>query len=238
VTSGPGSPALLRPPDGRAAWREARAFLELPGLLLRAPSLSRAPRGDGGPVMVLPGYGTGDGATAILRAYLSRLGHDVRPWGLGRNDGDVPALLPRVVERVAALAQETGRPVRLVGWSLGGYLAREASRDLPDAVDRVITLGTPVVGGPRYTLAARAYRRRGDDLDAIEAAVASRDDVPLTRPVLALYSRRDGIVSWQACIDRRNACVEHVEVETSHLGFVLSATVLLLLATRLAAAAR
>jgi pimeloyl-ACP methyl ester carboxylesterase len=188
--------------------------------------------------MVLPGYGTGDGATAILRAYLSWLGHDVRPWGLGRNDGEVPALLPRVVARVAALAQETGRPVRLVGWSLGGYLAREASRDLPSAVDSVITLGAPVVGGPRYTLAARAYRRRGVDLDAIEAAVASREDVPLTRPVLALYSRRDGIVSWQACIDRRNAGVEHVEVETSHLGFVLSATVLLLVATRLAGAAR
>jgi pimeloyl-ACP methyl ester carboxylesterase len=237
VTRASVPPATLRPPDGGAAWREVLGLLELPGLVLRARSLSRAPRGDGGPVMVLPGYGTGDGATAILRAYLGRLGHDVRPWGLGRNDGDVPVLLPRVVERVAALAQEAGRPVRLVGWSLGGYLAREASRDLPAAVDRVITLGAPVVGGPKYTLAARSYRRRGVDLDALEAAAASREEVPLIRPVVALYSRRDGVVAWQACIDRRNACVENVEVETSHLGFVLSASVFLVVATRLAGAA-
>jgi pimeloyl-ACP methyl ester carboxylesterase len=227
----------LRAPGRGAIYREALGLLEIPRFLRRAPALARAPRGDGAPVMVLPGHGTGDGATAVLRAYLRQLGHDVRPWGLGRNGGDVPALLPRVVEGVAALARETGRPVRLVGWSLGGYLAREASRDLPGAVDRVVTLGAPVIGGPKYTLAAGAYRRRGVDLDAVEVAVASREEVPLVRPVLAVYTRRDGVVAWQACIDDRNGCVEHVEVETSHLGLVFSAQVFLIVARWLSAAA-
>jgi pimeloyl-ACP methyl ester carboxylesterase len=230
--------APIRPPDPGRAWREVSGLLEIPRLLLRAPALARAPRGDGGPVMVLPGYGTGDRSTAILRAYLAWLGHDVRPWGLGRNDGDVPRLLPRVVERVGSLARETGRPVRLVGWSLGGYLAREASRDVPSAVDRVVTLGAPVVGGPKYTLTARSYRRRGIDLDAIEAAVEAREEVPLLRPVLAVYSRRDGVVAWQACVDTRNRCVEHVEVESSHLGLGFSPVVYLIVARRLAGPAR
>jgi pimeloyl-ACP methyl ester carboxylesterase len=223
----------LHAPDRRAAWGEVAGLLELPRLLLRAPSLARAPRGDGGPVMVLPGFATGDGATSILRGYLSFLGHDVHPWGLGRNDGDVPRLLALLVSRVAALRSSTGLPVRLVGWSLGGYLAREVSREIPSDVDRVVTLGAPVVGGPKYTLAARAYRRRGADMDAIEAAVDAREAVPLTRPVSAIYSRRDRVVAWQACVDERNGCVDHVEVSSTHLGLGFSPDVYLLVATHL-----
>jgi pimeloyl-ACP methyl ester carboxylesterase len=183
---------------------------------------------------VLPGFATDDFATALLRGYLSFLGHDARPWGLGRNDGDVRRLLPLLVSRVSALHRSTGRAVRLVGWSLGGYLAREISRDVPADVDRVVTLGSPVVGGPKYTLAARAYRRRGVDMEAIEAAVEAREAVPLTRPVSAIYSRRDGVVAWQACVDRRNRCVEHIEVSSTHLGLAFSPEVYLLVATRLA----
>jgi pimeloyl-ACP methyl ester carboxylesterase len=159
----------------------------------------------------------------------------VHPWGLGRNDGDVPALLPRIVERVAALRRSTGRPVRLLGWSLGGYLAREVSREIPGDVDRVVTLGAPVVGGPKYTLTARAYRRRGIDLDAIEAAVDARESVPLRRPVSAIFSRRDRVVAWQACLDGRNGCVEHLEVSSTHLGLAFSPQVWLIVAGKLAA---
>ena len=222
--------SAFRVPGRRAAWGEVAGLLEFPRLLLRAPALARAPRGDGAPVLVLPGFATGDGATSLLRAYLSFLGHDVHPWGLGRNDGDVPRLLALLVARVTALARATGRPVRLLGWSLGGYLAREVSREVPADVDRVVTLGSPVVGGPKYTLTARAYRRRGIDLDAIEAAVDAREAVPLTRPVAAIYSRRDGVVAWQACLDERNGCVEHVEVSSTHLGLAFSPDVYLVVA--------
>jgi pimeloyl-ACP methyl ester carboxylesterase len=185
-------------------------------------------------VVVFPGFATDDAAMALLRGYLTFLGHDARPWGLGRNDGDVPRLLPLLVSRVGALHRSTGRPVRLVGWSLGGYLAREVSRDVPGDVDRVVTLGAPVVGGPKYTLAARAYRRRGADMEAIEAAVDSREAVPLTRPVSAIYSRKDGVVAWQACVDDRNDCVDHFEVSSTHLGLAFSPDVYLLVARCLA----
>ncbi len=221
-------------PGRVAAWGELAGLLEFPRLLLRAPALARAPRGDGAPVMVLPGYATGDGATAPLRRYLTFLGHDARPWGLGRNDGDVPALLPRLVDGVRTLRRSSGRPVRLLGWSLGGYLAREVSREIPGDVERVVTLGSPVVGGPKYTLAAREYRRQGIDLDALEAVVDARESVPLTRPVSAIWSRRDGVVAWQACLDERNACVEHLEVSSTHVGMAFSPQVWLLVAERLA----
>jgi hypothetical protein len=98
----------------------------------------------------------------------------------------------------------------------------------------VITLGSPVVGGPKYTAVAGAYRRQGIDLDAIEAEVAARNRQPLETPVTAVYSRSDGVVAWQACIDRHARNVEHVEVETTHLGLGFSPDVFRIIAERLA----
>ncbi len=213
---------------------EALGLLELPRLLTRFPELSRQPRGSGQRVLVLPGFGAGDGSTSVLRTYMRWLGYRPRGWGLGRNGGEVPELLPRVVERLESLAREEGGPIGLIGWSLGGYLAREAARECPQAASRVITLGSPVVGGPKYTAVAAAYRRRGVDLDAIEAAVAERNRQTLETPVTAIYSRRDGVVAWKACIDRHTPDVEHVEVETTHLGLGFSPDVYRIVAERLA----
>ena len=186
--------------------------------------------------MVLPGFGTGDQATALMRRYLKSLGYRVRGWQLGRNLGNVPALIPRVLDQLAEFERSRREAVRLVGWSLGGNLAREAARERPDLVDRVITLGTPVVGGPRYTSVAGVYERRGYDLSKIEAYVDQRNAIPIEVPVTAIYSRRDGVVSWQACLDHSSPRVEHVEVPSSHTGMLFNATVLREVAIRLAPA--
>jgi pimeloyl-ACP methyl ester carboxylesterase len=125
--------------------------------------------------------------------------------------------------------------VRLVGWSLGGALAREVAREQPQWVERVVTLGTPVVGGPKYTTVGALYRRRGVDVDAIEREAAARDAaLPIRVPVHAIYSRRDGVVAWQACIDRTSPDVEHVEVASTHTGLGFDARVYALIAERLA----
>ena len=223
-----------RVPSPTGLLSEALTVLELPRLALSLRSLAAQPRGRGEPVLVLPGFGAGDSSTFPLRSYLAALGYRVRGCGLGRNGGDVPALVPLVADLVGAVAAEIEQPVRLVGWSLGGYLAREAARERPDAVERVVTLGTPVVGGPKYTAVARAYEGRGIDLDAIEADVSARNRRPLETPVAALHSRRDAIVAWRACIDHHGRSVEHIEVATTHLGFGFSPEVFRIIAGRLA----
>lgn len=222
----PGRLALLR--ETAVAW-------EALGLLASLPALARHPRGAGEPVMVLPGFGAGDASTVVLRTHLARLGYRVTGWGLGVNRGDVPRLVGEVGRAVAERVRRRGAPLRLVGWSLGGVLAREAARDAPEHVDRVVTLGTPVVGGPRYTASARAYEAAGADLEALEAAVEARERTPLRVPVTAIYSESDGVVDWRACIDRWNAHVEHVRVRASHLGLGLAPGVLRIVAERLAA---
>jgi dienelactone hydrolase len=138
-----------------------------------------------------------------------------------------------VISLLEARAGEGGR-VRCVGWSLGGNLAREAARERPELVERVVTFGTPAVGGPKYTSVARMYRQRGLDLDAIEARFAERERVPIRVPVTAIYSRRDGVVAWRACIDRSTPDVEHVEVRGAHLGLGFHPAVYRVVADRLA----
>lgn len=228
--------AEIRRPSHWMLLGEARVLYERLGLLISLPRLrAAAPRGSGEPVLVVPGFATDDGWTSPLRAFLTSIGYHAAGWGLGRNRGNVPKLLPEVVRRTERLSLEQGQPVRLVGWSLGGYLAREAARERPDLVDRVITLGAPILGGPTYTASAPMYVRRGYDLDEISAAVDEREAEPIRVPVFAIYSRSDGVVSWRACIDRfDNPLVEHHEVRSSHLGMVNSPRVFGLVADLLA----
>ncbi|MCW2836845.1 MAG: hypothetical protein JWQ15_959 [Marmoricola sp.] len=98
------------------------------------------------------------------------------------------------------MVDTSGSPVSLVGWSLGGVIAREVARRRPEAVRRVVTYGTPVVGGPRSTAVARAY---GPEASTDAGAVADRLDAesPIRVPLTVVFSRRDGIVTWEACLD-------------------------------------
>jgi pimeloyl-ACP methyl ester carboxylesterase len=170
------------------------------------------------PVAVFPGFGAGDLSTVALRFHLRRAGYVVHRWRLGLNDGKVPALVPKVVARTQALHDRYEAPVALVGWSLGGVLAREVARERPDLVRTVVTLGSPVVGGPKYTSTAWFYEKvLKQDLDTIERNVEERNRIPIRTPLTAIYSKRDKVVQWEACIDHHNAHCRHVEVDASHL---------------------
>ncbi|GAC1630472.1 MAG: alpha/beta hydrolase [Nevskia sp.] len=208
---------------------------ELVGGLIPRPFAARLPRGSGQPVLVLPGFAASDATMKLMAYRLNRLGYRAETWGLGRNTGNLKRLMPLITERVLALSQKTGQKVMLVGWSLGGTIAREVAREHPAAVARIVTLGSPVVGGAKYTFVAGRYRRQGIDLDKGERLAAEREaGKPLRVPVTALYDKRDAIVNWPACIDRRNPSVEHIEVNCSHLGMGVDRRVFALIAAKLA----
>jgi pimeloyl-ACP methyl ester carboxylesterase len=202
--------------------------------LLDLPRALLAPAGRNEPVLLLPGFNAGDGSTWPIRTFLSYLGWNAHGWGLGTNRGNAAELLPRVIEVADDLAQRSGRSVHLVGWSMGGFFAREVARDRPDLVAQVVTMGTPVVGGAKYTAFAPLFRRRGYDIEALAAACASRACRIIPRRITAIYSRRDGIVSWQACIDRESPRVDHVAVGTTHFAFGFDPRVWHVVAERLA----
>ena len=98
--------------------------------------MSEAPRGDGRPILLLPGFGNSDRSVLVLRRYLQRLGYRAESWRLGRNYG-VRTVGPdavRLLERIREMADSAGEPVTLIGVSLGGMLARFAAHRLAKGV--------------------------------------------------------------------------------------------------------
>jgi hypothetical protein len=218
------------PPSTRTALGELGSALGAVRLVGALPRLATAPRGDGHLVVDIPGWRAPEVTGAPLRGYLRTLGYDARGWGFGTNLGDPRRDVERLSARVLDLVDQEGAPASLVGWSLGGVIAREVARRHPDAVRRVVTYGTPVIGGPTHTTIARAQGAGSGT-----GRVTRRLDpaAPIRVPLTAVFSRRDGIVSWQACIDRATPGVEHVEVSSTHLGMGVDPDVWAVVADRL-----
>ncbi len=199
---------------------ELRALPELAGFAASLPLLAATcPRGDGQPVLVLPGLITSDRSTAPLRNALSALGYPTYGWDLGRNLGPLPGIEKGMIKRVEELHEKYDRKVSLVGWSLGGIYARQLAKMMPDRVRQVITLGSPFNGDPRATNAWKVYQftsgHKVDDRDRhMGGAISKAPDVPTT----AIYSKTDGVCAWQNCLEANAPHTENIEVRGSHCG--------------------
>jgi pimeloyl-ACP methyl ester carboxylesterase len=223
------------PPMRLLLTEPARSLADLATLPLAASWLSIAPRGDGHGVLVLPGLLASDASTLVLRRFIRLLGYQVRGWDLGRNLGPTEQVIDEMPARLAELASLTRGPVSVIGWSLGGIYARELARQQPAQVRRVITLGSPfALTDWRQSHADRAYQRRSG-LHATER-VPTREQFsrPIGVPSTAVYSRRDGIVAWRACVEPETDLHQNVEVRCAHLGFGVDQATLWLIADRLA----
>jgi pimeloyl-ACP methyl ester carboxylesterase len=228
--SGPSMGLLVSEPV-----RGLAGFAAIP---LAAPWLLSAPRGDGHGVLVIPGFLASDVSTTVLRRFVRRLGYQVAGWNLGRNRGPTGRVVDELPRELSALAERTGGPVSVIGWSLGGIYARELGRRHPEQVRQVVTLGSPfAMTDERQSHADRAYRRRAH-LHA-QQGVPTPEQVaqPIGVPSTAVYSRYDGIVAWQACIGQETELHENVEVRCAHLGFGTDPATLWVVADRLAAPA-
>ena len=209
----------IRPPSRGLMLLEGRAIPEFGAFLGALPLLSLAPRGDGHPVLVLPGLVTSDVSTTALRAFLKRQGYAVSGWGLGRNFGPRPGIQDGMLALLRKMYDTSGRKVSVVGWSLGGVYARQLTKMEPDLVRSVITLGSPFGGSPTATNAWRVYEmvsgKRASDADtSFGGAISAPPPVPTT----AIFSRTDGICAWQTCLNVEDEQVENIEVYGSHCG--------------------
>lgn len=171
----------------------------------------RLPRGDGHIVLIIPAFSVTDRATWPMRRILKRVGYKPRGWGLGANRGVSDEVFDALRDRLHALYEASGEPVSVVGWSLGGVLARMLARDSPEIVRRVITLGAP-------------YR------DAEE----KRGLGALAVPATSIYSKSDAVVNWMNATEPETRLADSVEVRGTHSGLALNPTVIEIVALRLA----
>jgi pimeloyl-ACP methyl ester carboxylesterase len=225
----------LRPPGLGLLLAEARGIFELNASLLLSPLLMRAPRGDGHPVLTLPGFLASDLSMVPMRRYLKELGHDARAWQMGRNVGGVARMRAALLDRLDEIHAETGRKVSLVGWSLGGVYARDLALQAPGMVRSVVTLGSPFANDITATNATRLYQLlTGETAEAYpELRGAISGDLPV--PATSIYSRSDGVVNWQTCHLRPSDTAENIEVYlASHVGLGVNPAALWAVADRLA----
>jgi pimeloyl-ACP methyl ester carboxylesterase len=171
--------------------------------------------------MVIPGFLATDRTTLGLQRALADAGYRVTGWGMGLNRGVTEDIVDRIGERVEHFG--AGEKVILVGWSLGGIYARVVAQERPELVEKVVTLGSPFSGD----------RRRNNNVWRLYEWVAGHpvnsppiDKDPAVKPplpTLAIWSRKDGIVSVAGARGTREERDAERELECSHMGFAVSA---------------
>jgi pimeloyl-ACP methyl ester carboxylesterase len=225
------------PPSVFNTAREILAPFEWAGTLIQFPTLSLLPKGDGRPILLIPGYMTDEWSMRPLKVFLNKLGYEVYDWDHGRNLGKVDRYIDRVGKSLQRKTQgdQAKSPFTLIGWSLGGVIAREVARLFPEQVREVITMGSPITGGPKYTVVGQKYAKRERlDLDEFEKHVLERNQIGFEQPVTSIYSKTDGVVGWQAALDIYNAHARNIEVSATHLGIGVNAKVWRIIAAILA----
>jgi pimeloyl-ACP methyl ester carboxylesterase len=232
-------------------WRES--LFALDWLSLRGSPVyygCDVPRGSGEPVVVVPGFLATDFSLTELFGWLARMGYQPYFSRIGRN-ADCPDHAAKMLfETVERAYTETGQKVRIIGHSLGGMLARSVALDHPECVDRVISMGSPfrdaVRAHPVVIAAAselrRFSRRAGSNIRP--TCFSGHCACPFVRNMLApedkgvatfaVYSKNDGVVDWESCIEDDPA--RNDEVNCTHIGMAFHPGVYRALGHRLAQA--
>ena len=236
-------PHTGRPKTAHSAL-ELRAVFEIAALPWSLPMLLTAPRGDGHPVLLLPGFMGSEMSLVGLEVYLRNRGYAAETWGLGRNVGFQPKHATALEQKIRHMHHQTGRKVSLVGWSLGGVFALYGAHQAPECVRGVVTLGSPVSVDPEgsaspplvkamYRLIAHPLGPAAHSMQPRARRLRERKNLPL--PLSCLYSLSDGVVPPQeATIDGDPALHENIRVPGSHIGLGFNAVVLWIVADRLA----
>jgi hypothetical protein len=223
---------------------EPRALFEAALLPASLPLLLQAARGDGHPVLLLPGFLADEKSLIALKLFLMRKGYDVRTWGLGRNVGFQSKYMTALPQKIRHLHHKTGRKVSLVGWSLGGVFSLFGAHEATECVRSVITLGSPVSmdreGSQAPSMVKALYRLVAHPLGSAAHTMQPRvkdlrERKRLAIPITCLYSLGDGVVPPQeATIDGDPALHENIRVPGSHVGLGFNGLVLAIVADRLA----
>ncbi|MEL6862251.1 MAG: alpha/beta hydrolase [Pseudomonadota bacterium] len=229
--------AMAKPPHPFWTLTEGRAVLELGAFRLFRSKMRDLPKGDGHPVLVLPGFMTTDRSTRPMRRLFDDLGYKSYGWGLGRNmrfNEEREQMMSDLVERIYA---ENGRKLSIVGWSLGGVFARELAKMHPDIIRMVISLGSPISNNRRHAAPSRIFEAiNGKQTQPEEEGryldLGAAPPVPTT----SIWTKTDGIVSWRGSVQHpeKGMQTENIVVPASHIGLGVNPLVMVAVADRLA----
>jgi pimeloyl-ACP methyl ester carboxylesterase len=221
-------------------WREARIAVER-AALIRDPVLRghEVPRGDGRPVLLIPGFLAGDLSLSLMASWLRSIGYAPCRAGIRANVDCTARALARLEDQLQGFHDRHGRPVTVIGHSRGGCMGRILAVRRPDLIEEVITLGSPLIDqfaihplvraqveavAALGTLGLHGMFTRGCALGDCCAQAREDAEAPFPPQVrfTSIYSRGDGVVDWHSCLD---PAAYHVEVHSSHCGMAVNGEV-------------
>lgn len=225
-------------------WRETRVAGEYASLVRDPVFAGRdIPRGDGRPVMLIPGFLAGDASMNVMSAWLKRIGYYAEQPGISFNINYSEVLLKSLATRLVDLYGWRARRVTLLGHSRGGILAKVLAHRQPEMVEQVICLGSPLVNPFDVHPVTMAGVRMAQVFNFVRYGKTSGVEARFMRdleaaprvPTTSIYSRTDGIVNWEACV---RDDVRSIAVRGSHMGLVLNPEVYAIVARLLTEPAR
>lgn len=195
---------------------------------------SHSDSGDGHPVIVLPGFMASDFSTRPLRRFLTKCGYSSYGWDLGRNYGR-EQFLEDLIIKIEQLFVDHKQQISLIGWSLGGIYARQIAKERPHLIRQIITMGSPfkALHKPNNANWMHKILTNGQGIDVVDPELIADIPLPAPVPTTAIYTKQDGIVPWNACIEVEDDIHQNIEVKGSHLGLGVNNTVLDIIADRL-----
>jgi pimeloyl-ACP methyl ester carboxylesterase len=214
------APADPGPPPAVLALLEApRALAEYVSFAAVTRLLAAGREGHNRPVLVLPGLLAGDRSTRPLRRLLNFAGYTAYGWRLGTNIGPTRRIISGMDTVLGEITDRHGEPASVIGWSLGGMLGHDLVSRHPGAVDRLITLGSPLYStDPSQSRGSPFY----DEYTATHLPEYSRDSWrppgALAIPATSIFSKTDGVVRWHTCLHPPGPLTENIEVYSSHCG--------------------
>ncbi|MEL6878332.1 MAG: alpha/beta fold hydrolase [Pseudomonadota bacterium] len=225
-----------KPPHRFWTLTEGRAVFELGAFYATRHLLGALPKGDGHSVITMPGFMASNSSTQPMRNLLKRLGYDAHGWDSGRNVRVNEELIHRLENQLKRVSDDSGRKVSLVGWSLGGVLARELAKLHPDRVRLVMSLGSPISDDRKHTNAARLFKFfNGDEPEKIRDGQFRGLDIAPPVPTTSVLTKTDGVVHWRGSVQSPGEHPsENIVVHASHLGLGVNPSVMIAMADRLA----
>lgn len=213
------NPASIKRPglinEFQSVWQPLR-------LISQYRNLTKKKIGNGERIMLLPGWKSHDTVMYPVKRFLKTLGFAPEYWGLGINHGYVEKYRDALIAKLEK--ENTNEKITLIGWSLGGTIAREIAREMPQKIAGVITYGSPVIGGPTYTIGAKVWDEK--ETTRIRNLIDEKDSIkPIQVPMSIIFTKKDSIVSWSACIDTKSQNVKHYEVNSTHLSLGIDPSV-------------
>ena len=191
--------------------------------------------GDGHPVLILPGFLATDLSTVPLRSFIHKLGYKVYGWGEGRNFAHA-IYIDMLTQKLDRIYSKHKEPITIIGWSLGGIYARQLAKQDPSIIRQIIVMGSPVQGVKMSNNATWMYELlRKSKLVAEDIDQELIDDIPNPAdvPTTAIYTKEDGVVPWELCLEEEDSWHQNIQVRGSHLGLGFNPLVLQIIADRL-----